>query len=317
MITVVIRTTAGISNPTESKSYKAQVEFGDNDFEDVEGLFVPRVVGLDEEDGGRGDKITVTGKGYKNGTTVTFWRDEMTRVMWNEDGSSTDNDDKVWLLLRDKEEYKTAVDGYAEASGSHALPLPDKDSTRYCLNDDGINSVTDRVKALMAPNGAKDSNEERLCSAVANGQDVASCEFEVTNPPFVGGDISNYVNGVDGRGNPAHENGNNDQRFLLLPSISATPNGGSPGEVMLVQLADFPVGASVTQVQLSRRDICGGTRGERFRQSHDLPGQHRRQRQREHLGGHSQLGGAWQAGIAGLHRQTMAMTTSPWTSAGR
>ena len=106
MITVVIRTTAGISNPTESKSYKAQVEFGDNDFEDVAGLFVPRVVGLDEEDGGRGDKITVTGKGYKNGTTVTFWRDEMTRVMWNEDGSSTDNDDKVWLLLRTRKNTK-------------------------------------------------------------------------------------------------------------------------------------------------------------------------------------------------------------------
>ncbi len=33
MITVVIRTTAGISNPTESKSYGAQVEFGDNDFD--------------------------------------------------------------------------------------------------------------------------------------------------------------------------------------------------------------------------------------------------------------------------------------------
>ena len=46
MITVVIRTTAGISNPTESKSYKAQVEFGTNDFKDIEGLFVPRVVGL-------------------------------------------------------------------------------------------------------------------------------------------------------------------------------------------------------------------------------------------------------------------------------
>ena len=247
-----------------------------------------------------GDPILVTGKGYKDGTTVTFWRDEMTPVMWNKDGSSTDNDDKVWLLLSDKEEYKTVVEATPKR-GSHALPLPATDNT--LMFDDDDNSGTVRVKALVAPNGAKDSNEERLCSAIANGQDIASCEFEVTNPPFVGGDISNYVNGVDGRGNPSHENGNDDQRFLLLPSISATPNGGSPGEVMLVQLADFPVGASVTRVELSRRHICGGDRGERFRQSLYLPGQHRRQRQREHLGGHSQLGGAWQAGIAGLHRQ--------------
>ena len=82
-ITVVIRTTAGISNPTESNSYEAQVEFGDN-FHRCRGIFVPRVVGLDEEDGGRGDPVIVTGKGYKNGTSVTFWRDEMT-VMWDDD----------------------------------------------------------------------------------------------------------------------------------------------------------------------------------------------------------------------------------------
>ena len=59
-------------------------------------------------------------------------------------------------------------------------------------------------------------------------------------------------------GNIAHKDGDDDQRFLLLPSISATPNGGSPGEVMLVQLADFPPGVGVDKVQLSRRDICGG-----------------------------------------------------------
>ena len=253
MITVVIRTTAGISNPTESNSYQAQVEFGTNDFEDVVGIFVPRVVGLDEEDGGRGDEITVTGKGYKNGTSVTFWRDEMTQVMWDHD--SNDNSDIVRLLLEDKADYIEAVMDDA-TRGSHMYPLPDFDNTVQ-WNHDGNNN-TPTVTALVAPNGAKDPNEERLCSAVADGQDVASCKFEVTNPPFVGGDISNYVNGVDGRGNTSYVNGDDDQRFLLLPSISATPNGGSPGEVMLVQLADFPPGASVTQVELSRRDICGG-----------------------------------------------------------
>ena len=105
VITVVIRTTAGISNPTESKSYEAQVEFGDNDFEDVEGLFVPRVVGLDEEDGGRGDTLTVTGKGYKNGTSVTFWRDELVRVMWDNDYDTTTP--MTWLLLVTRQNTKS------------------------------------------------------------------------------------------------------------------------------------------------------------------------------------------------------------------
>ncbi len=253
-ITVVIRTTAGISNPTESKSYEAQVEFGTNKFEDVEGLFVPRVVGLDEDKGGRGDTLTVTGKGYKNGTTVTFWRDEMTPVMWHK---GTDmSDDMVRLRYMYKADYETAVMADPKR-GSHMLPLPDTDN-KVPWNHDGNNS-TPLVMTLVAPNGSKDANEERLCSAVADGQDVASCEFEVTNPPFVGGGKSNYVNGVDGRGNPAYKNGDNDQRFLLEPSILATPNGGSPGEVMLVQLADFTPGVGVDHVELSRRDICGGT----------------------------------------------------------
>ena len=34
---------------------------------------VPRTVGLDDpDDGGRGDMVTATGKGFKNGTTVTL-----------------------------------------------------------------------------------------------------------------------------------------------------------------------------------------------------------------------------------------------------
>ena len=211
------------------------------------------MVGLDEEDGGRGDEITVTGKGYKNGTSVTFWRDEMTQVMWDKDNDMSTA--MVQLMPMYKEDYETAVMDDA-TRGSHMLPLPETDNTVQ-WNHDGNNS-TPPVAVLVAPNGSKDPNEERLCSAVADGQDVATCKFEVTNPPFIGGDVSNYVNGVDGRGNIAHKDGDDDQRFLLLPSISATPNGGSPGEVMLVQLADFPPGVGVDKVQLSRRDICGG-----------------------------------------------------------
>ena len=260
-VTVVIRSTSGISNPTEHGTFFANIEFGTNNFEYDEDdpilkmLAVPvrREVGLDEEDGGRGDKLTVTGKGFKNGTTVTFWRDKMTAVMWDKDNDMST--DMVRLMPMYKEDYEAAVKA-DPTRGSHMLPLPETENTEQ-WNHDGINR-TPPVEVLVAPNGSKDSNEERLCSAVADGQDVASCKFEVTNPPFVGGDMSNYVNGVDGRGNTAHKDGDDDQRFLLLPSIAATPNGGSPGEVMLVQLADFPTGVGVDKVQLSRRDICGG-----------------------------------------------------------
>ena len=49
-----------------------------------------------------------------------------------------------------------------------------------------------------------------------------------------------------------------DQRFELKPSINPTPAGGSPGEIIQVQLASFMQGA-VTRVSLGGRDVCGGS----------------------------------------------------------
>jgi len=43
--------------------------------------------------------------------------------------------------------------------------------------------------------------------------------------------------------------------FLLEPSLSATPEGGTPGETMLVQLSDFSSN-DVTRIRLARQDIC-------------------------------------------------------------
>ena len=36
---------------------------------------MPIIIGIDEDEPGRGDEVVVTGSGYKNGTTLTFWRD--------------------------------------------------------------------------------------------------------------------------------------------------------------------------------------------------------------------------------------------------
>ena len=83
--------------------------------------------------------------------------------------------------------------------------------------------------------------------------------LRLTTLPSSAAVTSNYINGVDGRGQRAATVGHYKQRLLLTPSITVTPSGGSPGEVMLVQLLDFPPGKSVDRVQLSRTDICGGT----------------------------------------------------------
>ena len=104
-VTVIFTKQAGLSNPTEGGAYswrvsttdkdstpqpaahpypKVRQAFGeaeglttpDNTQEDiVTGLLVDWEVQLSHEGVSRGDEVTVIGRGYKNGTTLTFWRD--------------------------------------------------------------------------------------------------------------------------------------------------------------------------------------------------------------------------------------------------
>ena len=99
IISVLFRQSAGITNPTEAKSYNlVKIEFGDaakieyNDAtEDMySGLKVGiiRKISLDSDDGGLGDVVTATGKGYKDKTSLTVFRDEVVLVMWDDDGDA-------------------------------------------------------------------------------------------------------------------------------------------------------------------------------------------------------------------------------------
>ena len=183
MVKVVLRKSAGISNPTEAEpaKYVAVVKGFDDDLTS-DALPIPLIVELDEDDGGRGKAVEATGKGFKNGTTVTFWLDA------NEDGK-------------------------------------------------------------------KDGIETLLCSAEADGDDIATCGFTITNPPFMPG-AGNIINGIDGEGRKADEDHTHD--FELKGSFTATPEGGSPGDTMLIQLRDFGANASVTRATLAGTDICNG-----------------------------------------------------------
>ena len=105
----------------------------------------------------------------------------------------------------------------------------------------------------MAPNGKLDLGEDELCVAPKIGSDdVGTCEFTITHPTFSGG--LNFVNAVDGRNgydiSPAD--------FVLKASISASPAGGSPGEIMVIQVVDFPPSRAISDVQIARRS--GGWR---------------------------------------------------------
>ena len=78
-VMIICNQSAGITNPTEAQTPTMSVETSADTtaFSGTEIKFtdVPRLVELSGKDGGRGDSITATAKGYKNGTTATFWRD--------------------------------------------------------------------------------------------------------------------------------------------------------------------------------------------------------------------------------------------------
>lgn len=224
MVTISISQGAGVRNPTEGDDYSVEIT---NTVDDVslttnEVTVVRRVV-LSEEDGGRGTEVTATGSGFKNGTTLGFFLD--LRTVHVDD----DNDDST------PAERDNGVD------------------------DDNMNGADDPAEfdgvTYRLPSGERETGEVVLCDvAQIGGNDVGSCTFTVSNPPFTPGD--NFVGAVDGRSNYASKSSTNndgDQRFVLKPSISVTPTGGNPGETILVQGFDFPQG-SVTRVRLARQD---------------------------------------------------------------
>ena len=199
---VLIYQSAGITNPTEANTYGGPkgtadedreifADFGDSGVAKVyfSEMMVPRIVEIDPEDGGLGETVTVTGKGFKDGTTLTVFLD------------------------RNR-------------------------------------------------NGNLELGEDELCVALNIGKDdIGTCEFEVTHPTFVGGpaeDQTNYINAVDGRN--GYVNKMDDDEFDLPmyelgASINATPKGGSPGEIILIQLLDFPKNRAVTDVKIANRSL--------------------------------------------------------------
>ena len=100
-VTVTFDRNAGLSNPTEGGafSWKVGVEndnnlvnamhpdenvreafksvegVSENEEKELYGLLVDWEIQLSDTDVGRDEEVTVIGRGYKNGTTLTFWRD--------------------------------------------------------------------------------------------------------------------------------------------------------------------------------------------------------------------------------------------------
>ena len=122
------------------------------------------------------------------------------------------------------------------------------------VKDDGSALHVDPDGYAWAPNGKLDLGEDELCVAPRIGSDdVGTCEFNITHPTFAGG--LNYINAVDGRDGYAPK----PDTFELKASISASPAGGSPGEIMVIQVVDFPPSRAISDVQIARQSVAGAS----------------------------------------------------------
>ena len=79
-VTIVIRQAAGVKNPSEGGAYggkggdlKVAID-GEASDQEINEITVLRTISLDPEDGSRGDTVTLTGKGFKDKTTLIFIR---------------------------------------------------------------------------------------------------------------------------------------------------------------------------------------------------------------------------------------------------
>ena len=224
-VTVIIGQDAGITNPTEGgkstpgKAYPWEVDGTASD--DDDSVMVPIVIGIDADDNeaGRGDTVTLTGAGYKNGTTLTFWRDA--------NGNGVKDGGEAELCDAD-----VGSDDTASCSFDVNKP-PFAPGTYGSGDNDGCGAFTDDDED-MTGSLVQNCNLINGVDGRDNTVTVSRDEDDIMDND---GDIEDYA-------------------INLVPSLSASPTTANPGETVLLQLRDFESG-SVTAVEVAGEPVDG------------------------------------------------------------
>ena len=123
-VTIIFAQSAALRNPTESKAlngeYSLSVKTSSEDTLATATYHIPRVLEASASDGPQGSTVTLVGKGYKSGNTVTIWRDA------NADGERNSNEiDLLKDVVVDADNTFTAT--YTVTNPPFVLGNGDKD----------------------------------------------------------------------------------------------------------------------------------------------------------------------------------------------
>ena len=241
-VSVVVTKGAGIKNPSEAGTHST----GYNVLPATHTGSVPgtpmatdilptvRKIGLDDVDNKRGYELTVTGSGFKDGTTAAVYA---LHIMGTEPGNAMRNA-YLWNALNCGEMIAAVP---SDAAGNMGTGMDNPYCAMY--NDDFPQAQKDVVMALDFSKGAA---EEQLCDAIirdgtnvgaalVGSDDKVAVTFEVTAPTFGPGQ-TNHICMVDGTGGSSYTDV---EDFNLQASIKVVPSSVATGDTVNVFAQDY------------------------------------------------------------------------------
>ena len=257
-LTVVVTSNSDIKNPTEAGSHSNYVDVlgpvdelksastirnlvnKDNDFPTV------RKIGLSSVDGGRGDELTVSGSGFKDGLSAAVYvlslPDGMASTKWN------------------------ALDCAQMIRAGTGVVTNTCDTTSPWAKTYANLGVAEKAQVDGKDFFTDGPGEAAFCSAIVfdgtrvgdgdvGSDDKVDISFEVSVPTFRPGP-HNYICMGDGTG---HEATTDVEDFKLTPSIRVSPSTANVGDTVTLFAQDFPpndADAAAEPILLANRQIA-------------------------------------------------------------
>ena len=220
-VTVVIEEGSGMINPDEGGTYPIIASTSTEEaWVTLDDKFIPVVISLSDDEAGRGDSISVTGKGFDSGD-ANFWRDG------NGNGEIDASAGESILCTGE------VTDGVAECS--------------FDLGDPFVSGQGETCGFATIVYHDHDTN-----AATPDVFDDATSTFNCN--------LLNARDGTSVTVSLDKESRLEDLILTLETSMSITPGDGAPGDTINVQLHDFPASDSVSEVTVGGTAVsCSGT----------------------------------------------------------